>query len=154
MSGIQMDPIGIVRSSRIQPLDDHWDKETTRIEIDGSRFTSEAFVGLDAFSHVEVIFVMDRVNAAESTMGARRPRGNLDWPEVGIFAQRAKSRVNRIGLTICRVLRLEGLTIHVEGLDAIDGSPILDIKPWVQEFGPRGEVRQPDWMTELMREYW
>ena len=87
-------------------------------------------------------------------LGARRPRGRADWPEVGIFAQRAKARPNRIGVGTCALLGVEGLTLRVRGLDAIDGTPVLDVKPHVLEMGPRGEVHEPEWMTELMRDYW
>jgi tRNA (Thr-GGU) A37 N-methylase len=73
---------------------------------------------------------------------------------VGIFAQRAKNRPNRIGVTVCRVLRVEGTTLHVQGLDAVDGTPVVDLKPWVHQLGPRGSVHQPAWMDELMAEYW
>jgi len=85
---------------------------------------------------------------------ARHPRGNRDWPEVGIFAQRGKARPNRIGLSVCELVAVEGLRVAVRGLDAIDGTPVLDLKPWMQEFGPRGPVRQPAWSTELMAGYW
>ena len=64
----------------------------------------------------------------------------LSWPKVGIFAQRGKNRPNQIGVTICKIVSVEGLSVHVEGLDAIDGTPVLDLKPWVAEFGPRGPV--------------
>ncbi len=84
----------------------------------------------------------------------RHPRGNSDWPEVGIFAQRAKDRPNPIGLTVCRILAIEGGVLTVGGLDVIDGTPVLDIKPWVAEFGPKGPVHQPAWMTQLMGGYW
>jgi tRNA (Thr-GGU) A37 N-methylase len=103
---------------------------------------------------VEVLFHMDRVDAAKIETAARHPRNNPDWPKVGILAQRAKNRPNQIGSTICRVLRVDGTRLFLEGLDAVDGSPVLDIKPWVREFAPRGEVRQPTWITELMRGYW
>lgn len=85
---------------------------------------------------------------------ARHPRNNTDWPKVGVFAQRGRNRPNRIGSTICRILKVDGLNLYVEGLDAIDGSPVLDIKPWVIEFGPRGLVFQPGWMSDLMQGYW
>ncbi len=67
---------------------------------------------------------------------------------------RAKARPNRIGVSRCRLLGVDGLSLRVEGLDAIDGTPVLDVKPWVAEFGPRGEVRQPAWSSELMRDYY
>jgi tRNA (Thr-GGU) A37 N-methylase len=85
---------------------------------------------------------------------ARHPRGNTEWPKVGIFAQRAKMRPNRIGVTTCRLLEVDGLTLRVQGLDAIDGTPVVDLKPYMREFGPRGDVRQPQWSTELMAGYW
>ena len=85
---------------------------------------------------------------------ARHPRGRTDWPKVGIFAQRGKNRPNRIGVTVCRLVSVEGLSIEVEGLDAIDGTPVIDIKPYMREFGPRGDVKQPEWATELMSGYW
>ncbi len=113
-----------------------------------------ALWGLDAFSHIEVVYAFHRVEAGSVEFGARRPRGNPDWPEVGIFAQRGKNRPNRLGVTTCAVLGVDGREITVRGLDAIDGTPVIDIKPYMQEFGPRGQVRQPAWATELMRGYW
>jgi tRNA (adenine37-N6)-methyltransferase len=150
---IALDAIGVVRSSRSAVVDDDWDRERAHVELD-VRFGPEAFAGLEGFSHVEVIFFMHRVDAEKIETGARHPRNNLDWPAVGIFAQRGKNRPNQIGTTICRVVRVDGRLLHLEGLDAVDGTPVLDIKPWVREFGPRGEVRQPSWMDSLMRGYW
>jgi tRNA-Thr(GGU) m(6)t(6)A37 methyltransferase TsaA len=147
-------PIGHVRGTRSEPFDDHWDTETTSIELDTARFTADALLGLDAFSHVEVIYLFDRVPTDEVVYGARRPRGNPEWPLVGIFAQRGKNRPNLIGASVCRVRALEGTTLHVEGLDAVDGTPVLDLKPYMIEFGPRGDLQQPQWSTELMRDYW
>lgn len=147
-------PIGRVQSSRSEPVDDDWDRERVRIVLDATRFTPDALAGLETFSHLEVLFVMHRVPDAEIQLGARRPRGREDWPLVGILAQRGKGRPNRLGLTRCRILRVTGLEIEVEGLDAIDGTPVLDIKPVMVEFLPRGDVRQPDWSHELMQGYW
>lgn len=154
MPPIAVLPIGTVRSSRLVPEDDLWDAVASYVELDASRFTPDALAGLDTFSHVEVLFVMDRVEDAKIETGARHPRNNAAWPRVGIFAQRGKNRPNRIGATLCRVVRVEGLCLHLQGLDAIDGSPVLDLKPWVREFGPRGEVHQPAWIGELMERYW
>ncbi|MFN5819570.1 MAG: TrmO family methyltransferase, partial [Novosphingobium sp.] len=85
---------------------------------------------------------------------ARHPRGNPDWPKVGVFAQRGRNRPNRLGVSVCRILGVDGTSLLVGGLDAIDGTPVLDIKPVMAEFQPRGEVRQPDWSRELMADYW
>lgn len=154
MDPITLKPIGVVRSTRTKVADDNWDAESVRVELDAAQFTPEAFLGLAEFSHAEIIFFLDRVEPGTVEMSARHPRNNPNWPKVGIFAQRGKNRPNRIGVTICRIVKVEGLSLFVEGLDAIDGSPVLDIKPWVAEFGPRGVVREPQWITELMRGYW
>lgn len=97
---------------------------------------------------------MDQVDPQKVEKNARHPRNNPDWPKVGIFYQRGKNRPNQIGLTICRVLKIDGTKIFLEGLDAVNGTPVLDIKPWVKEFAPRGEVFQPNWISELMKGYW
>ena len=73
---------------------------------------------------------------------SRRPRGNPEWPEVGIFAQRAKDRPNRLGLCTCELVAVDGASIVVRGLDAVDGTPVLDVKPYMLEFGPR-EAKSP-----------
>lgn len=147
-------PVGVVHSTRAAMEDDDWDAVTARVELDASQFSPESLFGLETFSHVEILFLMDRVAEEKIEKTARHPRNNLDWPKVGIFAQRGKNRPNRVGATICRVLKVDGLSLHVEGLDAIDGTPVIDIKPWVEEFGPRGDVFQPPWMGELMKAYW
>ncbi|HWD26948.1 MAG TPA: SAM-dependent methyltransferase [Rhizomicrobium sp.] len=113
-----------------------------------------AAASLDAFSHIEVVFHFNRVPDDEINTGARHPRGRDDWPLVGIFAQRGKGRPNRIGVTVCRLLAADGLRLKVRGLDAIDGTPVLDIKPVMRGFLPRGDVREPDWAAELMAGYW
>lgn len=85
--------------------------------------------------------------------GARHPRGRTDWPNMGIFARRSKDRPNRIGITVCKLLFVEGLEIPVSELDAVDDTPVLDVKPYRKGFAPRGEVREPAWANELMAGY-
>ena len=153
-SSFELRAIGVVRGGRDEVRDDDWAAETAAIELDGAQFGADAVAGLDAFSHLEVVYLFDRVDPAGVECGARHPRGNPDWPRVGIFAQRAKDRPNRLGVSRCRLLGVDGLTLRVEGLDAVDGTPVLDIKPYMNEFGPRGEVRQPAWSSELMAGYW
>jgi tRNA-Thr(GGU) m(6)t(6)A37 methyltransferase TsaA len=146
-------PIGRVQAARLDPDDDDWGGSRACIEL-APEFSADALRGLDAFSHVEVIYLFDRVEPGRIVRGARHPRNNPDWPEVGIFAQRGKNRPNRIGTTVCRLLRVEGPRLWVAELDAINGTPVLDIKPVMREFLPRGELRQPEWSVELMRDYW
>lgn len=151
---IDITPIGVVVGGRHDAADDDWGPVQATIELDAERLGPDATAGLAEFSHIEVVFVFDRVATDEVTRGARRPRGRADWPEVGILAQRAKSRPNRVGVTLCELVSVDGLRLGVRGLDAIDGTPVIDIKPYMSDFGPRGPVRQPAWVGELMRDYW
>ena len=93
------------------------------------------------------LLVMD-VQAAIVQRFGERP-GYLDR-----IAQAITAAPNRIGVSRCSLIQVEATRIHVLGLDAVDGTPVLDIKPYLREFGPRGEVRQPAWASELMREYY
>ncbi len=146
-------PIGYVRGGRSAAIDDNWSGERARIElVEG--FGPEALFGLSDFSHAEIIFYFDQVPDTKIETGARHPRGNKGWPLVGIFAQRGKNRPNRIGLCTCKIIGVNATSLEVEGLDAIDGTPVLDIKPMMAEFLPRGEVIQPTWSSELMKDYW
>jgi tRNA-Thr(GGU) m(6)t(6)A37 methyltransferase TsaA len=150
---MELMPIGHVRGGRIEPFDDGWAAEECVIELD-QRFGDDALAGLAAFSHVEVVFHFHLVDEADVVAGARRPRGRADWPEVGIFAQRGRVRPNRLGVSVAEVVDVDGTRLTVRGLDAVDGTPVLDVKPVLREFAPRGEVRQPAWATELMADYW
>jgi tRNA-Thr(GGU) m(6)t(6)A37 methyltransferase TsaA len=150
---ITLSPIGRVRSARDDLRDDDWGGVRARIELDES-FAAECLDGIEAFSHAEVLFHFDRVPETAVERGARHPRGNQAWPCVGIFAQRGKNRPNRLGSSIVEIAGREGRVLTVVGLDAVDGTPVLDIKPVMAEFLPRGEVRQPPWSHELMRDYW
>lgn len=149
-----MNSIGTVHSTRSKVEDDNWDCEQMSIELDPAQFSPEALEGLADFSHAEILFYMDQVDPNKIEKTARHPRNNTEWPKVGIFAQRGKNRPNQIGTTICRILKVENGKLHLEGLDAVDGTPVLDIKPWVEEFGTKGKVFQPKWISELMKGYW
>ena len=148
-----MTAIGHVDGGRSTATDDAWGPSRASIVLTRG-FTAEALAGLAAFSHAEIIFVFDQLPETEITTAARRPRGNHDWPLVGIFAQRGRNRPNRIGVSVCRIVAVTGTKLDVEGLDAIHGTPVLDIKPVLAGFLPRGEVRQPDWATAIMADDW
>ncbi|WP_199562120.1 SAM-dependent methyltransferase [Micromonospora deserti] len=154
MRAITVEPVGTVVGGRTEAFDDDWDTVEAVIRLDGTRFEPDALAGLDAFSHLEVVFQFHLVNPSSVNSAARHPRDNPEWPKVGIFAQRGKNRPNLLGVSRCRLLAVDGLDVHVHGLDAIDGSPILDVKPYMAEFGPRGQTSQPAWATELMSAYY
>ncbi len=150
---IAIEPIGFVNNVRTQAVDDNWDEITSVITLN-PEFTGSALHGLEAFSHAEILFHFHLANDESIERGARHPRGNPDWPKVGIFAQRGKDRPNRIGSTIVEIVSVEGNHLNVKGLDAIDGTPILDIKPVMRGFLPRTNVSEPVWSQELMSHYW
>ncbi|MFB7285568.1 SAM-dependent methyltransferase [Actinacidiphila glaucinigra] len=154
MTAIEVRPVGWVTGGRVPVEDDAWGGVEAVIRLDGERFGPEALYGLDTFSHLEVVFHFDRVPEERVETGARHPRGNTGWPLIGIFAQRGKNRPNRLGVSRCKILRVDGLNVHVAGLDAVDGTPVLDLKPWMAEFGPLDTAFQPAWATELMRDYY
>jgi len=146
--------VGYVRGGRVNPDDDGWQTVEARIELEAREFGPEALAGLGDFSHVEVLFHFHAARQETIEKGARHPRGNFAWPKVGIFAQRGKDRPNRIGATVCELLSVSGTSLRVRGLDAIDGTPVIDIKPVMKGFLPRGPVREPQWAKELMAGYW
>lgn len=150
---IEFTPIAIVKNDRKTPSDDHWGEVISTITL-VDPLQASALQGIEQFSHIEVIFFFDQVAEEKIEAGSRHPRNNPAWPEMGIFAQRGKNRPNRIGATICRLIKHEGNSLTVRGLDALDGSPVLDIKPVMVEFLPQESVQQPEWASDLMKNYW
>ena len=148
-----VEAIAFVSAARVVPEDDNWGDARSTITLIDSMDES-ALDGIEAFSHVEVLFLFHAVAQEKIVTGARHPRNNPDWPKVGIFAQRGRNRPNRIGSTICKVLGRSGRSLVVSELDAIDGTPVLDIKPVMAEFLPREATQKPSWSTELMAGYW
>ena len=134
-------PIGFVKSSVTEPVDENWGRIVSRIHL--TEPWRRGLKGLEEFSHLMVIFHMHQAAHDPKTDLVRRPRGRTDMPEVGIFAQRARHRPNPIGITAVRLLEIRGSTLTVQGLDAIDGSPVLDLKPYIPEFDRIGRPRVP-----------
>lgn len=150
---ITLRPIGVIRNARQIPEDDYWGEIESQIVIN-DELSDECLCEIESFSHLEVIYYFHLVDEQKIETTARHPRNNPAWPRVGIFAQRGKNRPNRLGLTVARLIRRESRCLYVAGLDAIDGTPVLDIKPVMQEFLPQGSIRQPEWSVELMKNYW
>jgi tRNA (adenine37-N6)-methyltransferase len=152
-STIALEPLGVVVGGRTAAIDDDWGAVESIVRLDRNRFEHDAVAGLEAFSHLCVVFHFHLVEEADVVTGARHPRGNPDWPAVGMFAQRAKMRPNRLGVSNCVLRAVDGLDLLVRGLDAIAGTPVLDVKPFIREFEPL-ESHQPPWATELMAGYY
>ncbi len=145
--------IGIVINHRNDLSDDFWGGIISEIRLDPA-FPDSALEGIDDFSHLEIIYVFHKAVCDTPMTGADHPRENPLWPVTGIFTQRKKNRPNFIGTAIVKLIRKEGASIFVRDLDAINGTPVMDIKPVMREFLPREPVTQPPWAVELMEHYW
>ena len=150
---IELKPIGQVKNNRDEVLDDNWGEIISEITL-SEDIIEDAFEGITDFSHLAIIFYMDKVMSEKAVAQYRHPRNNPDLPKLGTYAQRNKNRPNKLGLTIVELLERKGKSIFVKGLDAINGTPVLDIKPIMEEFQPKGEIKQPKWTTEIMKNYW
>jgi tRNA-Thr(GGU) m(6)t(6)A37 methyltransferase TsaA len=132
-------------------VDSGWGAVVSEIHVD--HHLAAGFAGLESFSHVLVLFDMHRSTWTPASDLVRHPQGRSDMPCLGIFAQRAKHRPNPIGVTAVRLLGVDGAVLRVQGLDAIDGTPVLDIKPYFPEFDAPRDVHVPEWVDRLMSEY-
>ena len=148
---IVLKPVAHVVNSRKEISDDYWGGVVSEIEL-ADWLPVESLDGIESFSHLEIIFYIDR--SGKTITGSEYPRENPNWPKYGISAQRKKDRPNHLGLTTVKLIKKEGRKLFVSRLDAIDGTPVLDIKPVFEEFMAKGEIVQPEWTRELMREYW
>lgn len=153
MSSYEIHPVAFVRGGRKEAIDDNWGDVVATIEF-VDPYTEESLLGLEDFSHIDVVFVFHGVDPESIHLAAVHPRENPEWPKVGIFSQRKRARPNRIGITTCELLERKKNCLIVRGLDAIDGTPVVDVKPFFTGFLPRQEIRQPEWALELMRDYW
>jgi tRNA-Thr(GGU) m(6)t(6)A37 methyltransferase TsaA len=150
---ITIKPIAYVRNSRQEIEDDNWGSVVSVIELI-DELNESSLQGIEDFSHLEIIFYFDKVPDDKIQYEARHPRNNNEFPKVGIFAQRGKNRPNKLGLTTVQLIAHNGNKLTVKGLDAIDGTPIIDIKPVMKEFLPNNEIKQADWSIVLMEDYW
>jgi tRNA-Thr(GGU) m(6)t(6)A37 methyltransferase TsaA len=151
MDDIEARPIGVVKGPVAEPRDDEWGEVVSEVHFDQD--LTPGLEGLEQFSHALVVFWMHKSSFQSDSDLVRRPRGRADMPELGIFAQRAKHRPNPIGVTAVRIVGRSGAVLTVKGLDAIDGTPILDVKPYVPAFDTRTEATVPGWMQRLMEGY-
>ena len=134
--GYTVDPVGWVRAGRDDVEEtDPWGQVVSTIVVE-DRFGDDCLVGLEDFSHVELLFVFHLATERDDYTGTRRPRGRADLPAVGVFSDRGPRRPNRIGSTTCEVVDCAGRVMRVLGLDAVVGTPILDIKPTMSAFLP------------------
>lgn len=152
MLSFEITPIGTVQNERTDVQHtDNWGAVRSTITID-ERFGDACLQGLDGFSHVEILFVFDQFPDHGDYREPRPNRGRSDLPPVGVFAGRGPRRPNRIGVTCCAIESVHGRELTVVGLDAVSGTPVIDVKPVMAEFLPTN-VEQPEWVSRLMSEY-
>jgi tRNA-Thr(GGU) m(6)t(6)A37 methyltransferase TsaA len=149
---MELQPIGVIKSPVTEGVDENWGQVVAEIHLNPELATG--LQGLDQFSHVLVIFHMHNSPTFNSVSDlVRRPRGQADMPELGIFAQRAKHRPNPIGLTAVAIVGIKDNVLTVRGLDAIDGTPVLDLKPYFPIFDRVETATTPEWVERLMKGY-
>ena len=144
--------IAYIRNERNEALDDNWGDIVSTVAL-AQDVPSESLRGLAEFSHVEIIFFADWAEDVPPGPWHRHPRANPDWPDVGVFAQRNKDRPNRLLLTTVALETITERSFTVRGLDGIDGTPVLDIKPVFRWSAPRGELRVAAWSEALGEDY-
>ena len=152
MPSFEVTPIGTVRNDRTDVQHtDNWGAVRSTITID-ERFGAACLQGLEGFSHVDVLYVFDQLPEEHDFREPQPYRGRSDLPPVGVFAGRGPRRPNRIGVTCCAIESVDGRVLRVLGLDAVSGTPVIDLKPAMREFLPM-DVTQPEWVSRLMSEY-
>ena len=152
MVSFEITPIATVHNDRTDIRNsDNWGAVRSTILVD-ERFGEACLQGLEGYSHVEVLYVFDQFPEHEDFSEPRHYRGRTDLPRVGVFAGRAPRRPNRIGVTSCAIESVRGRELTVVGLDAVEGTPVIDLKPVIREFLPV-DTKQPDWMADVMSEY-
>ena len=108
--------------------------------------------GVEDFSHLLVLYWGHQITEESRSMTKVHPMGRQDLPLVGIFATRSPARPNPVLATVVQLVEREGNILRVQGLDAVDGSPVIDLKPDLPYYRARGEVRLADWMRQIHEE--
>ena len=148
---MKIEPIGVVRSPVTEAVDEGWGGVVSEIHLQES--LAAGLQGIEQFSHILVIFFMHQSTFDLAADLVRRPRGRSDMPLVGAFAQRARHRPNPIGITTVQLVEVKGNVLRVKGLDAVDGTPVLDLKPYLPAFDCRPGAKIPQWVERLMEGY-
>ncbi len=148
---MNFEPIGIVKSPVKEGVDEGWGKVVSEIRL--NKDLAPGLSGPSEFSHIIVVFYMHESSWTPKSDLVRRPQGRADMPGLGIFAQRAKHRPNPIGITAVQLLNINDNVITVKGLDAIDGTPVLDIKPYFPQYDRVEKAKIPEWVSRLMVNY-
>jgi tRNA-Thr(GGU) m(6)t(6)A37 methyltransferase TsaA len=144
---VSLRPIAVVRNNVSEPRPDGW--EEVRSDLIFRDDLLGALDGIEAYSHLIVVFSCHQVPEEERTALHIHPRGDPRMPEQGVLATRSQRRPNALGVAVVPLLRRRRNILRVLGLDAIDGTPVLDIKPYLPHYDSVPEARVPDWVLPL-----
>jgi tRNA-Thr(GGU) m(6)t(6)A37 methyltransferase TsaA len=142
---INLTPIGFVKNAVTEPKREDWHSITSEIIVNED--LREALSGIDEFSHIIVIYWMHRTSPTERSVMKVHPKRNQNLPLVGVFATRSPVRPNPIGISTVKLLECRDNVLKVIGLDAIDGTPVLDIKPHIPGSDSPTPTKSPSWIT-------
>jgi tRNA-Thr(GGU) m(6)t(6)A37 methyltransferase TsaA len=146
---LKLAPIGrVIQGRRPDDQGDAWEEAPALIQVDDT--WAGALDGVEGFSHLWVVWWLDRSEGRQVPLKVR-PEGRREMPEVGVLATRSPVRPNPLALTVVRLLHREGTRLQVRGLDAFEGTPVLDIKPYLQRGDLIPEATSPPWIQELWR---
>ena len=140
MADITLKAIGIVRNGIKQRPKQGWEKVVSDIVVNSS--LTEALDRLEEFSHIIVLYWLHRAASGKVPLKIH-PMGKQELPLVGLFATRSPHRPNPIGKATVRLLQRQGNILKVEGLDAIDGTPVIDIKPYLPGYDSAANATVP-----------
>ena len=144
---INFAPIGQVINDIEYPSHVKWENITSKVVI--APQLVEALDGIDGFSHILIIFYLHEVGEGRRSRLKVHPQGRKELPLTGVFATRSPVRPNPIGVTVVKLLERQKNVLKVLGLDAYDGTPVLDIKPYLRRDDLLKEATMPDWLLRL-----
>ena len=148
---MNIEPIGFVRNEVLSPHNYEWGEEISEIIV--NKEYANGLVGLEDFTHAIIIFYMHKASYIEERHLVRHPQEREELPKIGIFAQRARHRPNPIGISAVQIIGVNENILSVKGLDAINETPVLDIKPYFPDFDMRKDADTPEWVQEVMKDY-
>ncbi|MFD4575000.1 SAM-dependent methyltransferase [Streptomyces sp. NPDC058417] len=153
MTTYEVRAIATVVGGHTRVQDDYQGGVESIIRMDGA-FPLETLQGIEEFSHLTVTWHFHQARPEDVQLHARSPRGNAQWPATDTFVHRHHRRPNQLAVSYPRLLGVDGRDLRVTELDAVEGTPVVDLAPYFQEMGPRGAVRQPTWPGEMLADYW
>ncbi|MGW2695656.1 SAM-dependent methyltransferase [Streptomyces sp. NPDC001296] len=154
MPTYEVKSIATVVGGHTRVQDDYQGGVESIIRFDDA-YPLETLQGIEEFSHLTVTWHFHLAQPEDVQLHARSPRGNQNWPATGTFVHRNHRRPNQLAISYPRLLKIEGRDLLVSDLDAVDGTPVIDLAPYFEQMGPQGPIRQPAWPGEMLEpNYW